>query len=87
MSVPGGNGNRGSAEAPVDVNAEEQAWVDATHQAVNLASAEGKLPGGVEETVQNVHASALDCRTLLRRYMTEAVRHDYRGSLPVFLAL
>ena len=70
------------AEAPVDVTAEEQAWDEAMHQAMNLARAEGKLPGGVEETVRNAHASTLDWRSLLRRYMTDAARRDYSWSLP-----
>ena len=70
------------AEAPLDVTAEEQAWDEAMHQALNIARAEGKVPGRVEETVKNAHASALDWRTLLRRYMTDATRSDYSWSLP-----
>ena len=70
------------AEAPLDVTAEEQAWDEAMHQALNIARAEGKVPGGVEETVRNAHASTLDWRTLLRRYMTDATRSDYSWSLP-----
>ena len=77
-----GDGNAGDGESPVDVTAEEQAWNEAMHQALNLAKAEGKLPGGVEETVRNAHASALDWRTLLRRYMTDASRRDYSWSFP-----
>ena len=61
------------AEAPVDVNAEEQAWDEAMHQALNIARAEGKVPGQVEETIQGAHASMLDWRTLL------APLHDRRG--------
>ncbi len=76
----GGDGDAG--ETPMDVIAEEQAWDEAMHQAVNLARAEGKLPGGVEETVKNAHASTLDWRSLLRRYMTDAARRDYSWSLP-----
>ena len=64
------DGGDGEGESPVDVTAEEQAWDEAMHQAMNLARAEGKLPGGVEETVRNAHASTLDWRSLLRRYMT-----------------
>ena len=41
-----GDRNAGDGEAPVDVTAEEQAWDEAMHQAMNLARAEGKLPGG-----------------------------------------
>ena len=77
-----GDGNAGDGEAPVDVTAEEQTWDEAMHQAMNLARAEGKLPGGVEETVRNAHASTLDWRTLLRRYMTDAARRDYSWSFP-----
>ena len=79
---PGGDGGDGEGEPPVDVTAEEQAWDEAMHQAMNLAKAEGKLPGGVEETVRNAHASTLDWRSLLRRYMTDAARRDYSWSLP-----
>ena len=70
------------AQAPVDVTAEEQAWDEAMHQALNIARAEGKVPGRVEETIQSAHASTLDWRTLLRRYMTDAATHDYSWSVP-----
>ena len=70
------------AEAPVDVTAEEQAWDEAMHQALNIARAEGKVPGQVEETIRSAHASTLDWRTLLRRYMTDAASHDYSWSVP-----
>ena len=78
----GARGDGDAGESPVDVTAEEQAWDEAMHQAMNLARAEGKLPGGVEETVRGAHASTLDWRTLLRRYMTDAVKTDYSWSLP-----
>ena len=71
-----------AAETPVDVAAEEQAWDEAMHQALNIARAEGKVPGQVEETVKGAHASTLDWRTLLRRYMTDAAKSDYSWSLP-----
>ena len=71
-----------SAETPVDVAAEEQAWDEAMHQALNIARAEGKVPGRVEQTVKGAHASTLDWRTLLRRYMTDAAKSDYSWSLP-----
>ena len=72
----------GSGEAPVDTAAEEQAWDEAMHQALSIARAEGKAPGGVEETVRNAHASTLDWRTLLRRYMIDAASRDYSWSVP-----
>ena len=71
-----------SAETPLDVAAEEQAWDEAMHQALNIARAEGKVPEQVEETVKGAHASTLDWRTLLRRYMTDAAKTDYSWSLP-----
>ena len=77
-----GDGDDESGETPVDVAAEEQAWDEAMHQALNIARAEGKAPGRVEETVKGAHASALDWRTLLRRYMTDAAKSDYSWSLP-----
>ena len=71
-----------SADTPIDVAAEEQAWDEAMHQALNIARAEGKVPGQVEETVKGAHAGTLDWRTLLRRYMTDAAKSDYSWSLP-----
>ena len=71
-----------AGETPVDVAAEEQAWDEAMHQALNIARAEGKVPGQVEETVKGAHAGTLDWRTLLRRYMTDAAKSDYSWSLP-----
>ena len=72
----------GSSDLPVDTAAEEQAWDEAMHQALNIARAEGKVPGCVEETVRNAHSSTLDWRALLRRYMTDATRRDYSWSAP-----
>ena len=76
----GDDGDAG--ETPVDVATEEQAWDEAMHQALNIARAEGNVPGQVEETVKGAHASTLDWRTLLRRYMTDAAKSDYSWSLP-----
>ena len=66
----------------MDIAAEEQAWDEAMHQALNIARAEGKVPGRVEETIRNAHASTLDWRTLLRRYMTDAASRDYSWNVP-----
>ena len=72
----------GSPEAPLDTAAEELAWDEAMHQALNLARAQGKAPGSVEETIRDAHRSTLDWRSLLRRYMTDAAARDYSWSLP-----
>ena len=77
-----GGDDSDAGETPVDVAAEEQAWDEAMHQALNIARAEGRVPGQVEETVKGAHAGTLDWRTLLRRYMTDAAKSDYSWSLP-----
>ena len=77
-----GGDDSDAGETPVDVAAEEQAWDEAMHQALNIARTEGKVPGQVEETVKGAHAGTLDWRTLLRRYMTDAAKSDYSWSLP-----
>ena len=83
MDAPAGAGDGGEAgPSPAEIAAEEQAWDEAMHQAASLAKAQGKLPGAVEETVRGAHASTVDWRSLLRRYMTDAAKRDYSWSLP-----
>ena len=41
-----GDGDAGDGESPVDVTAEEQAWDEAMHQAMNLARARGSCRSG-----------------------------------------
>ena len=82
MDAPAGGGQGGAGPSPAEVAAEEQAWDEAMHQAASLARAQGKLPGAVEETVRGAHASTVDWRSLLRRYMTDAAKRDYSWSLP-----
>ena len=66
----------------LDLAAEEQAWDEALHQAVRLATAQGNRPGRIEETLRDAHRSRLDWRTLLRHYLVSAARDDYRWSVP-----
>ena len=83
MDSPGCTDDEPAAgHAPPDVSAEEQAWDEAMHQALNLAKAQGNAPGAVEETVRDAHRSTLDWRSLLRRYMTHAAARDYSWSVP-----
>ena len=82
MDSPGCTDDDGAGQAPPDVSAEEQAWDEAMHQALNLAKAQGNAPGAVEETVRDAHRSTLDWRSLLRRYMTDAAARDYSWSVP-----
>ena len=87
MDAPagGGEGEDGDSDggpSARDIAAEEQAWDEAMHQAASLAKAEGKMPGAVEETVRGAHASTVDWRSLLRRFMTDAAKRDYSWSVP-----
>ncbi len=83
MDAPAGDGNDDvSGPSPGGVAAEEQDWDEAMHQALSLAKAQGKAPGGIEETVRGAHASKLDWRALLRRFMTDAAKSDYSWSVP-----
>ncbi len=83
MDTPAGGGNDDeSGPSPGGVAAEEQDWDEAMHQALSLAKAQGKAPGGIEETVRGAHASTLDWRSLLRRFMTDAAKSDYSWSVP-----
>ena len=83
MDAPArGAGDASSGDAPLDVAAEEQAWDEATHQAVSLAKAQGRRPGRIEETLRDAHRSRLDWRVLLRQYLVSAARDDYRWSVP-----
>ncbi len=85
MDAPVGgaeNGDSDDTPSAQDIAAEEQAWDEAMHQATSLARAEGRMPGAVEETVRGAHASGIDWRSLLRRYMTDAAKRDYSWSVP-----
>ena len=53
MDAPADGGDRSDGQAPPDVSAEEQAWDEAMHQALNLAKAQGKAPGAVEDTIRD----------------------------------
>ena len=84
MDAPAGgdDGNSADGLSASDIAAEEQAWDEAMHQAASLAKAEGRMPGAVEETVRGAHASTVDWRTLLRRFMTDSAKRDYSWSAP-----
>ena len=82
MDAPADGGQGGRGPSPSDIAEEEQAWDEAMHQAASLAKAQKKLPGAVDEAVRGAHASTVDWRTLLRRYMTDAAKRDYSWSQP-----
>ena len=72
----------GSSAIDNDLKIEERKWDEAMHQALSIARAEGKVPGQVREMVQDAHTSTVDWRTLLRRYMVDAMKRDYSWSMP-----
>ena len=83
MDAPADRGQGGGGPSPSEVAAEEQAWDEAMHQAASLAKAQGRMPGAVEgDGPGRPRGSTVDWRTLLRRYMTDAVKTDYSWSLP-----
>ena len=82
---PGGLGplaGRSPAGGSPDVDAEEQAWDQAMHQAASVARAAGKMPGAVECTLRAAHRKPLDWRGLLRRFMLDTAENDYTWSYP-----
>jgi predicted metal-dependent peptidase len=64
--------------------ADEQAreWSIAVNQAVTLAKQAGKVPGGIERTLDGAAEAALDWRELLRRAWSETTPADYSWMRP-----
>ena len=81
MDAPPSANTADSPEAR-DFTEEEQNWDEAMHQALNVAKAQGKLPGALAQTVDNAHRNIVDWQTALRRYMIDACRADYTWSRP-----
>lgn len=57
-------------------------WKIATIQAANAARAEGKLPASLSRFVEELTATKLDWRAMLRRFITETSKDDYTWSRP-----
>jgi len=97
-SSPGGSGELSAPEteggigqvldAPVGdeetPTAEEQGreWSVAVNQAVTLAKQAGKVPAGVERTLDGAADAAVDWRELLRRAWSETTPADYSWMRP-----
>jgi predicted metal-dependent peptidase len=64
--------------------AEEQGreWTVAVNQAVTLAKQAGKVPAGVQRTLDGAAEAAVDWRELLRRAWSEATPADYSWMRP-----
>jgi predicted metal-dependent peptidase len=63
---------------------EEQAreWSVAINQAVTLAKQAGKVPAGIERTLDGAAEAAVDWRELLRRAWSETTPADYSWMRP-----
>jgi predicted metal-dependent peptidase len=66
------------------LTADEQAreWSVAVNQAVTLAKQAGKVPVGVERSLDGAACAAVDWRELLRRAWSETTPADYRWMRP-----
>jgi predicted metal-dependent peptidase len=89
LSAPVTEGGIGQVlDAPVAAEetptAEEQAreWSVAVNQAVTLARQAGKVPAGIERTLDGAAEAAVDWRELLRRAWSETTPADYSWMRP-----
>lgn len=75
-------------DAPVkggnDLEAEEQEreWTIAVHQAATVAARAGKLPVGVQRTLEGAAEASVDWREMLRRLWSETTPADYSWARP-----
>lgn len=60
----------------------EADWQQLTKQAEKIAAAQGKLPGSMQRTIDQLNVSRVDWRSLLRRFVQEQVRADYSWTRP-----
>lgn len=68
-------------EAPT-VKEQGREWSVAVNQAVTLAKQAGKVPAGIERTLDGVAEAAVDWRELLRRAWSETTPADYSWMRP-----
>ncbi len=67
---------------PSDVETNATDWKIATIQAANVARMEGKLPASLARFVDDLTATKLDWRAMLRRFITETAKDDYSWQRP-----
>lgn len=65
-----------------DIETTATDWKIATIQAANQACAEGKLPASMARFVEELTATKLDWRAMLRRFITEISKNDYSWQRP-----
>jgi predicted metal-dependent peptidase len=85
--TPGGFGQVLDAPEPSDAdgkNADEQArdWQIAVEQAETISKLAGKLPAGLERSLQGAEEARVDWRELLRRAWSETTPSDYSWMRP-----
>jgi len=72
-------------DAPADATEDgstEGDWSAAVQQAANAAAAQGKLPGELKRFADKAVKTAVDWRSVMRRFMQEITRADYSWSQP-----
>jgi predicted metal-dependent peptidase len=85
--TPGGIGQVLDAPEPIDgedasVADQAREWQIAVEQAENVAKLAGKLPAGVERSLEAAQTAGVDWRELLRRAWSETIPADYSWTRP-----
>jgi len=68
-----------NAQSPAESEAQ---WQIAVGEAIAVAKARGKLPGGMEQFVENILAPKVDWRSILWPWFTELTKDDYSWRKP-----
>jgi predicted metal-dependent peptidase len=87
LQTPGGIGQVLDAPEPIDgedasVADQSREWQIAVEQAENVAKLAGKLPAGVERSLEAAQTAGVDWRELLRRAWSETIPSDYSWTHP-----
>ncbi|KAA6465308.1 hypothetical protein DYQ86_05040 [Acidobacteria bacterium AB60] len=75
------DGPEGGKDSP-SVEEQARAWDVAVNQAMTVARQAGKLPSGVDRTMEGAAEAAVDWRELLRRLWSETIAADYSWMRP-----
>ena len=67
---------------PDDIETTATDWKIATISAANQARVEGKLPASMNRFIEELTATKLDWRAMLRRFITETSKDDYSWTRP-----
>jgi predicted metal-dependent peptidase len=71
-----------SSEGTLTIEEQAREWSVAVSQAVTVAKQAGKLPAGIERTLEGAAEAAVDWRELLRRLWSETTPADYSWMCP-----